>query len=163
MRLPGSAPRWVAARLAASGRQRRLSGRCNGGLGRFGLKMPNAHRADGDVKGGFDILRESTEMRQCVLNKKVGRTVLAWTRRQEENRARAAYVKEMRGIARRPAAPTLPAEQGGLSRTWLGCHRGAVRCKAAPMGPKSEIWKPAKKNLLKSDDFKPNEPKTCFR
>lgn len=114
MRLPGSAPRWVAARLAASGRQRRLSGRCNGGLGRFGVELPNAHRADGDVKGGFDILRESTEMRQCVLNKKVGRTVLAWTRRQEENRARAAYVKEMRGIARRPAAPTLPAEQGAV-------------------------------------------------
>lgn len=108
------------------------------------MELPNAHRADGDVKGGFDILRESTEMRQCVLNKKVGRTVLAWTRRQEENRARAAYVKEMRGIARRPAAPPyLPSR--GLSRTGLGCHRGAVRCKAAPMGPKSENLETGKK------------------
>jgi len=45
----------------------------NGGNGKLskiyekvmGVKLPFAHRADGDVKVGFDIIRESKEMGVC--------------------------------------------------------------------------------------------------
>ena len=77
-----------------------------------GLQLSSAHSADGDVKGLIAVINESKEMRECVLNKKVGRTLEAWEGRQSALGLREAYVKEMKEKARAADMPNPPADQG---------------------------------------------------
>ena len=77
-----------------------------------GLQLSSAHSADGDVKGLIAVINESKEMRECVLNKKVGRTLEAWEGRQAALGLREAYVKEMKEKARAADMPSPPADQG---------------------------------------------------
>jgi len=76
-----------------------------------GLQLPSAHNADGDVKGLIAVITER-EMRECVLNKKVGRALETWEGRQAALGLREAYVKEMKEKARAADMPSPPAEQG---------------------------------------------------